>query len=459
MLKRWFFNFVYCVLLTVFSPLLFYRALKQKKYRHGFRQKYLGRIPRRRKVLHKAGVRDAPDVKLVWFHAVSVGEVNLLRPLLKRIREVRPQWVCVVSTTSQTGMNLAEKLFGNDYSVFYCPLDFSWAVSKSVQRLKPDLLVLAEQELWPNLIDTAHQNGVKTAIINGRFSESGYKKYLWVRPFVTPMLRQLNAVAVQSETYAGWFRHLGASADTIRITGSMKFDGVRSDRNNPDTQRFRKLAGITDEDIVFLAGSTQAPEEQFALECYENLKTEFPQLRLILVPRHPERFDDVAKILNEKSVLWQRRSALNPPEKTLDESVCVREGDCSHKNVQPRILLVDSVGELGAWWGTAHVAFVGGSMGSRGGQNMLEPAAYGAAVSFGPNTKNFRDITDLLLREEAAQVVNDQQEMQTFVRRCLEETAFAQHLGQRAQELVQRHTGATQRTLEMLETLWNEPAS
>ncbi|MDR0870343.1 MAG: 3-deoxy-D-manno-octulosonic acid transferase [Planctomycetaceae bacterium] len=434
MFKRWLFNFIYLIALTVFSPMLLYRSVKHGKYRNGFRQKYLGRIPRRRNVLKRYKKNDTAETKIVWFHAVSVGEVNLLRPLLKLIKETKPDWNCVVSTTSQTGMELAEKIFGKDYTVFYCPLDFSWAVSKAVQRLQPTMLVLAEQELWSNLIDAVKQSGAKVAVVNGRFSEGGYKNYLRIRPFIAPMLRQLDTVAVQSETYAGWFRQLGASADAIQITGSMKFDGARSDRNNPDTQRFRQLAGITDSDVVFFAGSTQAPEEQYAVECYENLKNEFPQLRLILVPRHPERFEDVAKMLDGKGVLWQRRSAFNERE-TLDSAPAAvlpdsteTSGNCSNKEVVPRILLVDTVGELGAWWGTAHIAFVGGSMGSRGGQNMLEPSAYGAAVSFGPNTKNFRGIVDLLLRNDAAKTVNDQVEMQIFVRRCLEEPAFAQQL-------------------------------
>ncbi|MDR3198263.1 MAG: 3-deoxy-D-manno-octulosonic acid transferase [Planctomycetaceae bacterium] len=464
MLGNWFFNLIYIVLLVIFSPLLVYRALKQGKYRHGFKQKYFGRIPRRRNILARTGSIDSPDTKIVWFHAVSVGEVNLLRPILKLIRESKSDWHCVVSTTSFTGMELALKLFGKELTVFYCPLDFSWAADKAMQRLRPDLLVLVEQELWPNLICAAKRYGAKVAIINGRFSENGYKRYLWVRRFIVPMFRRIDIIAAQSETYAGWFHRLGVSADSIRVIGSMKFDGAQSDRNNPETQHLKSLAGISDEDIVFLAGSTQSPEEAFAVECYENLKTDFPRLRLILVPRHPERFEEVAALLEAKAVLWQRRSQLREVEGGDSDMVLsfdsgmnlgVREGESSRKAVKPRILLVDTVGELGGWWGTAAIAFVGGSMGQRGGQNMIEPAAYGAAVCFGPNTKNFRDIVDLILRDQAAQVVHDQHEMEQFVRRCLEEPEVAEQFGGRAKKLVDRQLGATKRTLEMLETLFS----
>ena len=437
-MRRWLFNLIYFGVLLLFMPMIFYRALRHGKYRNGFRQKVFGRIPRRWVVL-----RNRPEgsaTKVVWFHAVSVGEVKLLRPLLQTVHETQPGWCCAISTTSRTGMELAKQMFGNEWTVFYCPLDFSWAVETAFQRLKPDLLVLVEQELWPNLIESAKQYGVKTALINGRFGEGGYKRYLWIRPLITSLLRQFDLIAPQNEVYAGWFRRLGASCEVMHITGSIKFDGANTDRSNPETERFRKMAGMTPEDVVFLAGSTQFPEEAFAVECYEHLKRDFPQLRLVVVPRHPERFDEISSMLDNKGVLWERRSALRETGTTNGA----------------RILLVDTVGELGGWWGTATIAYVGGSMGKRGGQNMIEPAAYGAAVCFGPKTKNFSDIVEMMLRDNAAQVVHDQREMEQFVRRCLEEPDFAAQLGSDAQNLVLRQVGATQKTLELLQGLFEE---
>jgi 3-deoxy-D-manno-octulosonic-acid transferase len=434
-MRRWLFNLIYFGVLLLFSPMILYRSWKQGKYREGFKQKFFGRIPKRQRILQNRS--ESSSAKIIWFHAVSVGEVKLLRPLLQKIRETQPDWCCVVSTTSKTGMDLAKQLFGSDWTVFYCPLDFSWAVEKAFQRLKPDMLVLVEQELWPNLVETAKQNGTKLAIVNGRFGEGGYKRYLWIRPIIAPLLRQFDVIAPQNELYAGWFRRLGVSSEAIRITGSIKFDGANTDRNNSETQRLRTLAGIADDDIVFLAGSTQHPEELFAVECYEHLKRDFPKLRLILVPRHPERFGEVSAMLDNKEILWERRS-------TLSETSGAERA---------RVLLVDTVGELGGWWGTATIAYVGGSMGKRGGQNMIEPAAYGAAVCFGPKTKNFRDIVEMMLRDDAAQVVHDRREMERFVRRCLEEPDFADRLGGNAQSLVQRQVGATQKTLELLQTI------
>jgi len=445
-MRRWLLNLLYLGILLILSPMILYRSLRQGKYRGGFKQKFFGRIPKRQRVVQDRP--ESPNVKVVWFHAVSVGEVKLLRPLLQKIRETLPHWCCVVSTTSKTGMEMAQQMYGNDHAVFYCPLDFSWAVDKAFQRLKPDLLVLVEQELWPNLIETAKRLGTKIAIVNGRFGENGYKRYLWIRPIITPLLRQFDLIAPQTELYAGWFRRLGVSSEVIRITGSIKFDGAHTDRNNSETERFRTLAGITADDLVFLAGSTQHPEEAYAVDCYEHLKKEFPRLRLIIVPRHPERFDEVAAMLENKGVHWQRRSTLVAGEG--------KSGGGQPPDESAKILLVDTVGELGGWWGTAAIAYVGGSMGKRGGQNMIEPAAYGAAVCFGPNTKNFRDIVEMMLRDNAAQVVHDQREMERFVRRCLEEPEFAAQLGTNAQKLIERQTGATQRTLALLQALFRQ---
>ena len=439
-MRRWLFNLIYFGILLLFSPMLLYQSVRHGKYRRGFREKFLGRIPRRRRVL-----RSRPEhagKKVVWFHAVSVGEVKLLKPLLQKIGETQPEWCCAISTTSNTGMDLAKQMFGKDWTVFYCPLDFSWAVDKALQRLKPDMLVLVEQELWPNLIETAKKRGVKLAIVNGRFGEGGYKRYLWIRRIITPLLQQFDLIAPQNELYAGWFRRLGVSSEVIGITGSIKFDGANTDCHNPETERLRHLAGISEDDIVFLAGSTQHPEETFAVECYEHLKKDFPRLRLIIVPRHPERFAEVSVMLDNKGIHWERRSMLPGEPATVSPS--------------HRVLLVDTVGELGGWWGTATIAFVGGSMGKRGGQNMIEPAAYGAAVCFGPNTKNFRDIVDMMCRDNAAQVVHDRREMEQFVRHCLEDPDYAKQLGDNAQRLVRRQVGATQKTLELLRALFAE---
>jgi 3-deoxy-D-manno-octulosonic-acid transferase len=389
---------------------------------------------------------------------VSVGEVNLLATLLRQLRVAHPDWEFVISTTSRSGYELACTKYG-ELSVFYCPLDFSWAARRAIRRVRPTLLVLAELELWPNLIAAAKEFGANVAIINGRLSDHSFPGYRRIRPLVASVLRQLDLIAVQNDESAERFRLLGAPPERVHVTGSLKYDGAATDRGNRRTAALRQLAEIAEEDIVFLAGSTQEPEEQIALDIFCRLAPQHPRLRLIVVPRHPERFDSVAKLLDESGLSWQRRSQLSEPRvagaehlrRPIGSGVSVAAATLNP--IHPRVLLVDSVGELGAWWGTAAIAFVGGSFGSRGGQNMIEPAAYGAAVSFGPNTWNFRDIVAALLASNAAIVVRDAAELEEFVRRCLVETRYAANLGECAQRLVLSQLGATKRTVELLKEL------
>jgi 3-deoxy-D-manno-octulosonic-acid transferase len=421
-------NLVYLAVILVASPLIVWQAFRTGKYREGFREKLLGLVPRRE-----------GDAACVWIHAVSVGEVNLVATLIRELRSLHGDWQFVVSTTSRTGYELARTKYA-ELTVFYCPLDFSWAVRRAMRRIRPTLLVLAELELWPNLIAAAKEYGARIAIINGRVSDHSFPSYRRIRPLMASVLRKIDLIAAQNEESAHRFRALGAPADRVHVTGSLKYDGAQTDRRNPRTESLRALAGITEEDIVFLAGSTQEPEEQIAIDIFRRLAPRHPQLRLILVPRHPERFDAVAKLLDGTKLAWQRRTSLAVEPPAEPGSVA-------------RILLVDTVGELSAWWGAARIAFVGGSFGSRGGQNMVEPAAYGAAVAFGPNTWNFRDIVAALRGAEAAVVVDDAAALEAFVRRCLDDPAYAARLGERAQQLVRSQLGATARTVSLLESL------
>lgn len=416
-------NVAYLLLLVIVSPWLAWQALRHKKYGPGLLCKFLGSVPR----------RQSPR-PCAWLHGVSVGEINLLAPLLHELQQVCPQWEFVISATTRAGYELARRKYADRHTVFYCPLDFTWAVRRAMQRVRPSLLVLAELELWPNLIAAAKQAGARVAVINGRLSDHSFRGYRRIGWLVARSLRQVDLVAAQNPVYAQRFMALGARADRVVTTGSMKFDGKQTRRDNPQTQRLAALAGVGPQDAVFLAGSTQHPEEAIALEVFRGLAPQFPHLRLVLVPRHPERFAAVAGLLADSGLRWQRRSAL---EKGAADA-------------HWQVLLVDTIGELAAWWGTAQVAFVGGSLGQRGGQNMIEPAAYGAAVCFGPNTHNFRDIVADLLKQQAAVVVHSAEELAAFVQRCLAEPDFARRLGQRAAAFVQRQQGAARRTALLL---------
>ena len=428
---RYVLNLVYLMLLVALAPWWIYSAIFRGKYREGYAEKLLGLVPPRE------GGR-----KCIWMHAVSLGEVNLLQPLVSAVTESLPDWDCCISTTTKTGYELAKKKYAN-HVVFYCPLDFSWSVAAAMRRVRPDIVLLAELELWPNLIAAAGSRGAKVAIANGRLSDHSARGYRRIGWLVKRLLRQLDLIAVQNDQYARRFIQLGAAPESVAVTGSIKFDGAETDRGNPRTRELAKLAGIGRHEVVFLAGSTQHPEESLALQSFARLSPLHPNLRLIVAPRHPNRFGEVAQLLNASGVPWLRRSEL-----CGEMPVGPSADDCSRPAA--KILLVDTVGELAAWWGTAQIAFVGGSMGSRGGQNMIEPAAYGAAVSFGPNTKNFRDVVRLLQTGDAAVIVRDGQQLEAFVARCLNDPAWAARLGTRARQLVRQQLGATDRTLARL---------
>ena len=390
----WILNLAYVVLLLAVSPVLLYRAIVLGKYREGWKQKLLGLLP----------VRSSREPCL-WFHAVSVGEVLQLQTIVRELEAKLPGHEFVITTTTTTGHVVATKQFPQ-HRVCYFPLDFSWSVRQAIRRVRPAAIVLVELELWPNFILAASRAGIPLILVNGRISEQSYHGYRQVRPLMKQLVQRFAGLLVQNETYAKRLVDLGAPKDRITITGSIKFDRIETDRGNPKTRELRESFGIRAGETVFIAGSTQAPEEEFALETWLTLRRDYPQLRLILVPRHKERFDEVARLVNDRRLPLIRRSRIS--------TTCPRcgrgpeWGDPTGECAQPPVLLLDTLGELAACWGLADIAFVGGSLTNRGGQNMIEPAAYGAAVLFGPNTDNFRDVVEALLSRRAARVVTDQ---------------------------------------------------
>lgn len=422
---RWTLNAAYAAALLLAAPSIAWAAWRSRKHREGYAEKLRGHAPVRE------GGRPC-----VWLHAVSVGEVNLLAVLIDELARRRPHTEVFVSTTTKTGHDLARKRYGDRHTVFYCPLDFSWAVDEAVRRVRPDVLLMAELELWPNLIAAAKRSGAKVGVVNGRLSDRSFRGYRRVAALLRPTLRSLDLVAAQDAPTRERFIRLGARRRVSAVTGSLKYDGAQTLRDNPRTNELRDTAGYTDDHTIWLAGSTQAPEEEACLRAFEEAREDHPDLRLVLVPRHPERFDEVAKLLDESGVAWTRRSVLSKSPRASRGA--------------PPVLLVDTVGELGAWWGVADIGFVGGSFGDRGGQNMIEPAAYGVATCFGPNTRNFRDIVAALLAADGARVVADAESLSAFIAACLEMPAEARALGQRAKWFVAGQLGAAERTADQV---------
>ncbi len=423
---RYVLNIIYVLLVLTVSPILFYRRWTQGKYRDGWSQKLWGNLPTR--------TGDAP---CLWFHAVSVGEVLQLEPIVAAWKKSHPEWDIVISTTTNTGLQVAQDKF-KDSLLCYCPLDFTWAVRNAFDRIRPSGFVLVELELWPNLISEAHRRNIPAAMINGRLGEKSFRGYSRIQKLVRPLLQPFGCIAVQNEFYEKRFELLGANPASLHNVGSMKFDRLMTDRNAAAVCELRTAFGIEENTMVLMAGSTHAPEEQIVIETWKQLRASFPELQLILAPRHAERFEEVANLVKQNGCHLIRRSDEFQP-----------------KSEKQTVLLLDTLGELSACWGLADIAYVGGTLTNRGGQNMMEPAAYGCAVLFGPNTWNFADVVEELKNRNACQVVEDQSSLQDNVCNLIEDSRLRDEMGTAASEYVLSKRGATFKTVNQLERMLN----
>jgi 3-deoxy-D-manno-octulosonic-acid transferase len=300
--------------------------------------------------------------------------------------------------------------------------------------------VLVELELWPNFIAAAAQRQIPLVLINARVSDRSYRSYRWIRPLLHRVLPHLQHIAAQNQTYANRLFDLGAPAQRITITGSIKFDRIETNRNNARTTEIGRSFGLQPDETLLIAGSTQAPEEELALAAYRALHTEFPKLRLMLVPRHKERFAEVVALAKRSGAVLQRSHL----------ALSAHATNLTAQSAERPVLILDTLGELSACWGLADIAFVGGSLSRRGGQNMIEPAGFGAAVLFGPHTHNFKDVVALLLDADAARVIPKPEDFSSTIRDLLLNPQQASEMGRRAQQLVTAQRGATQKTVELI---------
>ncbi len=421
---------IYLLILAVASPWLVWRRVRLGKNRRGFAQKFLGHAP-----------DLSGDQPTIWLHAVSVGEVNLLPGIIAGLRQRIPGCVPVVSTTTETGYDLAVKKFPNE-TVFFFPFDFSWAVRNALNRVNPRMVVLAELELWPNLLKACQNRCVPVAVINARMSDRSHRRFQRFRWLAGRMLCRLNLVIAQTEDYARKFVELGVPAEHAVVSGNLKFDNANTNRDSEPIGELRRQLALHPGETVFVAGSTQPDEDELVLKAWENARQNFPGLRLVVVPRHPHNVPQFCRLLVARGHGYCLRSEF--PDSSPDPNA---------------VIVVDVIGELASWWGIASVGFVGGSMGSRGGQNMIEPAALAVPVCFGPNTSNFRDVVNLLLACQGATVVHNEVELTDFVRTMLGDPAHAASVSKNAIKLVSGSRGAIERTVDSLSRLFESQSS
>ena len=418
---------LYLFALVLLSPWLVWRCVRTGRYRRDLVAKLTGRVS-----------FANPDAKpVVWFHGVSVGEIHLLVTVVAAFRKRHPDWLVVVSSTTDTGLSEARARFAGDVVLPY-PFDFSWSTGNALGSIQPALIVLAESELWPNFLASAARRKVPVAVINARMSPRSFARLQRVRGLAHRLLfRHIAAFAVQSDDYADRLRQLGVTASKITVSGSVKYDGATGNRDTPKANELRRLLGINPASLILVAGSTHAPEESILLTTYANLRARFPTLRLVMVPRHRDRFAEVGTLVEQSGLTFVRRSQITEPCKEM-----------------PNVVLLDTVGELGAAWSLADVGYTGGSLdGKRGGQSMIEPAGYGVPTVFGPHVWNFRDAARRLVEAGGAVMVKDEAELEAVLSRWLGDGELRRHIGAAAQKLVRDQQGATQRTLNVIDRL------
>ncbi len=390
----------------------------------------------RRLVLERvgAGLGELPrrTRPRVLVHGVSVGEVKAALPVVRAIRERYPELDVVVSTTTDTGLEVARGLFPEQLVVRF-PVDPTYIVSRFLRHIDPALVLLVELEIWPNFLRACNRSARPVAVINGRITEMSHGYYVFFRD-VLPQFNRISLFCVQLEEYAQRFRKLHVDPARVLVTGNVKVDGLRIGRVDPGDELVR-LLGPADGQSVIVAGSTHDPEERMIVEA---CAAHVPGARLVLVPRHPHRGEGLAKELTALGHRVRRLSRLRSGDEQPDPGA---------------IAIVDTIGELERVYGLADLVFVGGSLVPHGGQNMLEPAAQGRPIVFGPHVDNFAQEAGLLLRQGACLQVADAAELGARLAELTADPERAATMGRAASSAIRGQTGATARTLDALALL------
>ena len=425
-------DLIYIPVLAAASPYL----LSKRKIRAGLKEK-LGFVQPR-----------AGSGPCAWFHCVSVGEVGLARELVRRFEARFPELPVAVSTTTDTGRSAAEKFFPN-HAIFYYPFDISLSVKKTLRAIRPKMIVLMEQEVWPNLLITARKQGVPVVIVNGRITEKVCRRLARIRFVVEPLLRSIHTIAVQDADYAGRFIRLGAPPERVIVTGNMKYDTVKTSVD-PAHPAYAAVKGLGAEPML-VGGCTWDGEEQALLRVFAGLKRTCPGLGLVLAPKHAERLPAVRRLIEGAGFACAELSSLK-----LNRQNGENNRTAPLLAAEPgQVVLVDTFGELDAVYAAADAVFVGRSLTQHGGQNMLEPAALGKAVFFGPHTENFREAAELLLAAGAAFKIDSENGLHQQIANFIKDREAFVRAGAAARKVVETKKGATEKNLGILEETMN----
>ena len=416
------YDLIFFIFALVYLPIYLLRG----KFHQGFSSR-LGILPANLSL-------DRP----IWVHAVSVGEAVSIKELITQLRKAYPHKKLVISTVTATGNKIAQGLIGYSDLLIYLPLDFSFIVRHVLKRINPSLFIIAETEIWPNLISELYKQKIPIVTVNGRISDSSYSGYSAIKYIIRPILRKVNIFLLQSDTDALRLERLGVAKEKIQVTGNLKFDINLNVGLRLDTLEYRQKLLLGSEDKLWVCGSTHAGEEMLIIQTYKELLLVCPKLKLFLAPRHPERSKDIAALLSKMKFMPVFVSSIS--------------GACPTCINSP-VFILDTIGQLFNYYACADIVFVGGSLVKKGGHNIIEPASLKKPVIFGPYMFNFRDIADLFIQYKAGVMVSSAQELSLKMKELLFSELLAKDLGQRAYELILKHSGATEKNIQVIKQL------
>lgn len=417
------YDLVYLGLFALVSPYVLFKLATASRFRAGLPQR-LGFVPRR-----------ADSRRCLWVHGVSVGEILAASRFVREFEAKFPDWTVVLSTTTRTGRAAAARHFPGR-QIFYYPLDLSIVVRRVLARIRPDVVALMELEIWPNFLLSTSRRGIPVLLLNGRIGERSFRGYRVLQMIFPEPLRRIVLYCVQNAVYAERLARLGVPRERIHVTGTMKYDTIETEESVGAEARLRTDLGLEADAAVLVGGSTHPPEEEILLGAYSRLRAEFPGLRLVLAPRHPERIAEIEDAIRRAGFASVRRTEL--------------AAGVSADAVRAPVVLIDTIGELSRIYRAASVVFIGGSLIPHGGQNMMEAAGVGKAVMFGPFVFNFQDSVEVLLRDRAAVQLRDADDLLPQLRRLLGDASYREGMGQRARDAIRKHQGASQRNLEII---------
>jgi len=421
------YNILLTLLLILASPYLLLRSLFQKKFR--------------RALVQRLGFFQSPSFQRpIWVHAASVGEVFCSIPLLKKIKKEYPLSEIVLTTMTSTGNEAAKARIPEAGRVLFLPIDHPLIIRRAIQKIQPGVLLIAETELWPNLLRSCGKRGIPVALFNGRISRRSFRRYLLLKFFFKECLKNISLFLMQTEEDRKRILEIGAESEKTRTVGNLKFDQTFPSFTPETLKRIAGTLGLHGAEKILIAGSTHSGEEEILISLYKALKETNSPLVLILAPRHLERLEEVEGILRRESVAWSRKTTL------------IREAGRKDQE-HPEVILLDTMGELMGLYSLGTLVFVGGSLVPVGGHNPLEPLFFEKCVLFGPHMFNFLEIATRLIEDRGAIQISGKEDLFTQVKRLLFDEAARKEVGRKGHQFLQKHQGATERMFEEIRRL------